>query len=61
MQRSNSCNSTRGEGAEERVVTPGVMAEGSTGGRACGVGASLTAVASGAAVTLACIELDTWA
>ena len=59
MQRSNSCNSTRGEGAEERV-TPGVM-EGSTDGRACGVGASLTAVAAGAAVTLACIELDTWA
>lgn len=60
MQRSNSCNSTRGEGAEERVVTPGVM-EGSTEGRDCGVAASLTAVAAMASVTLACMELDTWA
>jgi hypothetical protein len=62
---SNSCNSTRGEGAEERVATPGaegmegLTGEGSTGGRDCGVGASLTAVAAGATVTLACIELDT--
>jgi hypothetical protein len=59
MQRSNSCNSTRGEGAEDLVVTAGAELEGSTGGRACWVGASLTAVAAGATVTLACIELDT--
>jgi hypothetical protein len=60
MQRSNSCSSTRGEGAEALVTTGGEEGiEGSAGGRDCGVGASLTAVAAGATVTLACIELDT--
>ncbi len=60
MKRSNSCNSTGGAGAEERVVTLGAEGmEGSTGGRDCGMGASSTAVAAGATVTLACIELDT--
>ena len=58
MQRSNSCSRARGEGAEDMVV-PGVESEGSAGGRDCGVGASLTAVAVGVAVTLACNELDT--
>ena len=52
MQRSNSCSRARGEGAEDMVV-PGVESEGSAGGRDCGVGASLTAVAVGVAVTLA--------
>jgi hypothetical protein len=58
MQRSNSCSRTRGEGAEERGVA-GAEFEGSAGGRDCGVGASLTAVAAGATVTLASNELDT--
>jgi hypothetical protein len=58
MQRSNSCSRTRGEGAEALVGGEEGI-EGSAGGRDCGVGASLTAVAAGATVTLACIELDT--